>query len=220
MKVIIFFLMLSNVLFLTSYLLDKKTTPYKNKELLDMKYSPTDWEDSRLDPLIKLYDEEGNFFCTGFVIDNNYAATAGHCILNRGGLENKQITIKNHLDKDTGIVAQPAGANVRMDWGIIRGDFSKFNNFLIVDGPVLPITDAVYSCGFPMGRKKAFCNALLIGGTSGFAFLASGLLYPGMSGGPVIYPKRGTVIAINSFAGNNSVGVYPLIGYLAYFGIE
>jgi len=71
-----------------------------------------------------------------------------------------------------------------------------------------------------MGRKEAFCNALIIGGTRGFAFLASGLMYPGMSGGPVIYAQRGVVIAINSFAGNNSVGVYPLIGYLSYFGIE
>jgi len=108
MKVIIFFLALSNVLFLTSYFLDNRTTPYKNKELLDRKYSPTSWDNQRLDPLIKLYNEDGNFFCTGFVIDDNYAATAGHCILNRWGLEDKQIIIKDHLNKDTGIVAQPS----------------------------------------------------------------------------------------------------------------
>jgi hypothetical protein len=54
----------------------------------------------------------------------------------------------------------------------------------------------------------------------GFSIAGRGFLIPGMSGGPVIDVKHGTVLAVNSAATNGFVLVAPVMGILGSFGIE
>ena len=191
-----------------------------NHDLLDQKYQPQSINATqKYEPIIRLIDPATGFFCTGFVVDKNYAFTAGHCIEDFFGLKSGEIIIQDINSEETGIVAQAAGINTRMDWGIVRGDFSNFMNMPIMENDLELTSAEVISCGFPQGRRQLFCSVIRLHGTDNFHLAGTGFLYPGMSGGPVLN-EFGEAIAINSYVRGEIVAVAPLIGILAMFGIE
>lgn len=197
------------------------TTPYE-PELLDRKYDVyNQGVQGRMPSIIRLHDSEGRFFCTGFVIDDNYALTAGHCVVNRFNMLKSDLKIYNKYGYDTGVIAQPAGAGSRIDWGILRGDFSLFKKARIETDQInYHENRAVLSCGFPYGKNKIFCTSFRVSGTHFFSIKGKSHLYPGMSGGPVIDMETKKVIGINSYVTEDSSAFAPLIGILSYFGIE
>lgn len=171
-------------------------------------------------PIIRLRDDKG-FFCSAFVIDDNYAVTAAHCLTGSWGeLTTKAIHIHDVYDNDTTIKAQAVGINKRMDYGLVKGDFQYFKRYPILTHPsFLYKPQILTACGFPFNQKKMVCVPILAQHTSGFQVAAEGYLYPGMSGGPVL-TREGIAVGTNSAAGEGSILFAPLVGILSTFGIE
>jgi S1-C subfamily serine protease len=164
---------------------------------------------------------KGNFICTGIVFDEQYVVTAAHCLDDEFGETSKEkykILDPKHNGKF--VVGKVAGVNRRMDYGIIKGDFKNFKK-----SPLNVYTNefmggAYIACGYPFGQKKLSCMPIFPQYNYVFQIAALGILYPGMSGGPVYNTVTGNVIGVNSAAADGFVIVSPLIGLYGSFGIE
>lgn len=205
------------------------TPRVNNINLLDYTYQGyADDPNDPYDSIIKL-TSDGNFFCTGFVIDDHYAVTAAHCVdegsllFQAPKLSKKNIDILSKTGFHTGVVAKAAAMNNRQDYAVIRGDFSLFRKVKIdtTTAPVLYSKDKIYrACGFPSGQPELVCVDLKPDGNEYFHIMGIGDgLYPGMSGGPVYDLRTNTVVGVNSYVGKKYVAFGPLIGMLAHFGL-
>lgn len=170
-------------------------------------------------PMLHLRDKSGEFFCTGFVVDDHYAITAAHCIDDK---IDSYINIYDVDNKPTGVKAKVGGFYSRLDQGIITADFSKFNKLKInTTEPKAMYAKLLITCGFPLGQKEVVCTPFLVKGHKDFYIAGvDNALYPGMSGGPGIDPDSGEVVALNSAVDDDLSFVSSLIGLLGAFGIE
>lgn len=184
------------------------------------------------EPLIKLAHNKGTKekpkydpFCSGFVIDANYALTAAHCIsTQKGSLQKKPIRVLEADDTDTKVTAIPAAINNRLDVGLIKGDFSKFALYRVDFYNLMhinnPSSEGYLACGFPYGQRRVTCVPFYPRTNVYFSIGGSSFLIPGMSGGPVLDLEHGVVIGINIAMGNGLAFVAPTTGALGAFGIE
>jgi hypothetical protein len=171
-------------------------------------------------------DEDGTTgVCTAFVIDNNYAVTAAHCLVESP----KKLLMWDDSGQFSQVVTVAAYAS-GYDLGLLLGDFTKFNKMnIITDQPVgnLLRGQPVLSCGFPHGSHTGVCTQAQILGPHNGGLIAEGEAYPGMSGGPVIEPTSMVVVALNTAL----YGLYnnlppdtlyfsPLIGLFDMFNIK
>ena len=211
-------------LFIASFLMNCTVANVKNEELVNVQYEGFIQNKTFKYPgIIRLHNEERQFFCTGVVIDNNYALTAAHCVNKNleGGaprLSSDDILIFDQRGDFTKVIARAGAMNTRLDYAVIRGDFKDFEKYPISssEAPELYSNNFIYiSCGYPMGQKALLCVKLQPIGNEYFAVKAKSEkgLYPGMSGGPVFY--NNTVIGVNSHVGDDFVAFSPLIGYLS-----
>lgn len=180
--------------------------------------------DAPYESIIRIKDHTGQFVCTGFVIDGQYAVTAAHCVTDDHGRYSKEIyTIYNSKDQFVSF-ANAVGASRRMDYAVIRGNFKRFERTLIASSENAMLPKSVYiSCGYPMGQKQVYCVPLLTQSLYAFQVIGYGSLYPGMSGGPVVDPQTNTVVGLNSAMtpGPNSMMVIsPLVGLLGAFNLD
>lgn len=174
--------------------------------------------ETRLDPLVHLHDDQGRFFCTGFVVDKHYIATAAHCVNDQVG---RTITIKGVMDENIGVAGRVAGFNDRMDYALITGDFSKFNQLVVDSTGINTDPKTLVACGYPMGQKKPVCSSFAVVGMNYFQMKGvGGALFPGMSGGPVIDPRTGMVVGINSAVAEDFLLISPTTGIFGAFGVE
>lgn len=112
----------------------------------------------------------------------------------------KQPTMYKVYDiygNDTNIVAMALEGNSARDFGIIMGDFKKFNKLIVRTDFIVKPGDALRSCGFAHGNYPATCVDFTAVGQSYFYYTGQSMLVPGMSGGPVINAD-GEVVGINS----------------------
>ena len=163
-------------------------------------------------------------FCSGFVIDENYIATATHCIKGSfSGPTSDKLAILDEWGNDTGARGMAVAVNDRVDVGLIQGDFKKFDrlkvNFYNYNVPRSSL-DVFSACGYPYLQNKLTCTYFFPQTNVGFSIAGQGFLIPGMSGGPVINLKTGKVVGINSAMGDGYVYVAPTLGMLGAFGIE
>lgn len=163
------------------------------------------------------------FVCSATIISNTYALTAAHCLIDyKTGEMIEKINIKPLGDNATLIEGIPVGVNQRADYALIKGNFKDFLK-LRVD--VSPYTffesngNQVISCGYPWGDKPA-CYPVLAFGPCATSYCARTILYPGMSGGPVIDGNRGVVIAVNTAASMEYMVLSPLVGLFQTLGVE
>jgi len=206
------------------YAPNKHNTRSIRADLLDKVYNGYTFnKKAKYSYLLRLHNEEGNFFCTGFVINKYYAITAAHCVTDRmstDGMTKEDIIIKSSLSENTDTTARAAAIGGRTDIAVLRGDFSKFNNVRIAANKVDINPKKEYvACGYPLGQKKVFCSKLKILGNQIFAIKAEGYLYPGMSGGPVLDKHHNIVIGVNSYATEYNVAFYPMVGILEALGV-
>lgn len=179
-----------------------------------------------LDPVLRV-TKDGAGHCTAFVIDDNYAITAAHCVDNnrmKRGLE-KDARFAVTIDGET-FELEAVAMNGRIDVGLFRGDFRKFDKLLVdfysYDQTAYftaPLTSFI-SCGYPYSQKTLTCTRFYPKTNVGFYIAGQGMLIPGMSGGPVLDPLTGAVIGVNSAAGQGAFYVSPVLGMLGAFKIE
>jgi len=179
--------------------------------------------DAIYDPIIKLADTDNKPFCSGYVADQHYIVTAAHCL--RGILNFNLKIDKIHILNTKGekIGEGYAGAiNQRLDWGVVTGDFSKFQilqSEFYVDG--FAHGSGVYiACGFPYGQNKMDCEYYKDPSPRGFIYYGYAHLTPSMSGGPVLDEVTQKVIAVMTGANEYGAIVTPLTGLLGAFEIE
>lgn len=183
------------------------------------KYGSFSKERKLFNPPVKLLDSDGDFFCSGFVIDDNYVVTAAHCLDNGGPRKNVKILAENNIETNT--VANTVGFNHRMDYGLLKGNFKQFVPAAIDLSLDAPYTSSrLLVCGFPMGVKKMICYQVKAITNDMFGVAVGGFLFPGMSGGPAIDLDSNRVFGVNSRVSIGHVVVQPLVGLLATFGIE
>jgi len=178
----------------------------------------------RLTPIVQLF-RHGTFYCTAFVIGNNYALTASHCLVDEDGNKaDDEIDIRL-LNKATGTKAKAVAVDFRRDLGLIQGDFSKFEMIDVSnDHPGFDANAPLIACGYPGGNKHVSCTSFIPVMTDQFFLKGPGLLVGGMSGGPVINLLTNQAIGVNCHVyeaiDGGGVGISSLYGVLGDFGIE
>lgn len=180
-------------------------------------------------PLVRLEDTNGEFFCSGTVISNDYVLTAAHCLVDEHGYMKKELNVVSMVNKDnqqSKVLSVAAGLNRRADYGLVKGDFSYFMKLKLQFSPLEEIgvngaVGRVMTCGFPWGVDEGVCYPA---GNQMHRVLAqdavAGILYPGMSGGPVIDFGNGKVFAVNTAVSDGYIIVSPLVGLFKTLGIK
>lgn len=166
------------------------------------------------EPIIRL--DTGGSFCTGVVIDNNYALTAAHCV----NIDDT-IHVYDRYNVDTMVIAHTAALDTLRDIALVIGDFRAFKP-VTVDFSGLEVSTGMIatSCGFPAGQLTLYCIDLVHVGNRYFQYRMTGLpLFQGCSGGPVFNRLTGHLIGINSAVDHNSIIISPLVGFKDELGL-
>lgn len=173
------------------------------------------------DSIVQLY-VNGDFICSGVVIDEQYAVTAAHCLTDQNNdVEISPFFVRDPKNLQSTVKSKVVGVNRSIDYGLLRGNFRNFKKSPInVYYDEFASNGAFMACGFPYGQNRISCMSINPQGNYIFQILAIGKLYPGMSGGPVFNLITGNVIGVNSAAGQGFVLIAPLIGLYGSFGIE
>lgn len=173
-------------------------------------------------PIIRLINPAGYFYCSGIVIDANYALTAAHCVTNSiGGLRDEEISIYDKYSNPT-IKARAIAADNLRDVAFIRGDFNEFQAAKVdFNGSNFTRGMSFISCGFPGGQFYEFCTELIHTGNRNFQIRANGgPIFKGMSGGPVYDKDTGIVMGVNSAVDETDIIIAPLTGVLESVGLQ
>lgn len=172
--------------------------------------------------IIMLSDADYGFFCSAVVFDDNYAATAAHCLWGEGGsMTNRPIIILDEQGKSTQVVAKAVGMSSRLDFGLIKGDFRNHKKLkLDVKTNGFRSNGNFVACGFPQGQKGVTCHKFVPISTFDFFMRGISHLIPGMSGGPVIDVDTGSVIGVNSSVKEEYSFVTPLTGFFGAFELD
>jgi V8-like Glu-specific endopeptidase len=169
-----------------------------------------------------LVNANRQFFCTGFVIDGNYALTAAHCVVNEFGyIRNEDITIYSSMMENTGVTGRTVAIEQYRDVALIKGNFINFEAQKVdFYGRYVSRGVKMLSCGYPSGMFPKFCAELHHTGNRDFQYRTNGgPIFKGMSGGPVINIESDYAIGVNSAVDENSVIIGPLVGFLEAVGI-
>lgn len=145
-------------------------------------------------PVVRLYNKSNEFVCTGTVVDLKHIVTAGHCT----HLGQKLIAVSDDgLKRDVKTVGV---SDPRMDQAVLKGNLSDLKFVPLETDPKMVITGMLahrkFYCGYPMGGAL-LCAELGAMTPFKFGFAAQAILYPGMSGGPVIDMETGKLIGTN-----------------------
>lgn len=209
-------------------------TPYKQedriKDLPPFSLSQNYENNEALLPALVRIEEPATFFheqqfnCSGTVISDDYVLTAAHCV---GGMEGKLSSDKVLIIAIGGTVVEavPASMNARADYALIKGDFKGFNKLRVLPNLEKGIggvfgAPQILTCGFPWGASDVCYGAKPLGPYIQFIAM-QGLLYPGMSGGPVIEPQFMIVVGVNSMMlDGGAIGIAPLVGLFETLHVE
>lgn len=187
--------------------------------------------------VVILTDEDGKGFCSGSVIDNNYAVTAAHCLVGEHGvMTTKPLKVRTSEGSLIDVNAKAAAINTRVDVALIVGDFRSFKLVPAEYRRVIPVDKAeLITCGYPEVSTPIQCMSISDAHYQDFQVTGRSQLFPGMSGGPVFAKtKEGALIlvAVNTavyfkeFAAQqvtkydgNYIIVSPILGLQGMFDI-
>lgn len=159
--------------------------------------------------IVRLYNFDGYFVCSGTVTNARTVITAAHCLAGASrpaspGSPAPGFEVRGADGKPTGVISYLGGYNGQADQAVLFGNFKAFDTRNIITDPRTVIklfenSKNLMTCGYPYGGEL-FCLPINNPKQFLFQFKATGYLYPGMSGGPVIDKDTGSVIAVNTGA--------------------
>lgn len=173
---------------------------FTHKPLVSKSYSH---DKTKLSPVVRLTTPDGRTFCSGVVVSENTVITAGHCVVEQsflGYLVRQGIEVRAVDGIGRDITTRTTYLSPQMDTATLTGDFSAFEARAVITD-IAKLTEAAQtktiftSCGYPLGGD-IYCSKTQYVGRINFMWLVTGVLLPGMSGGPTMLDD-GTVIAIN-----------------------
>lgn len=183
-----------------------------------------DYTQQEYPALVRLESEKSGFFCSGTVISDDYVLTAAHCLMHEGlfpGMTAEPIKIVS-IGAKAIVMASAAAVNNRADYALVKGDFKKFTKMKIWSHPnaMTLITGPTVTCGFPWGAEST-CYVTGERYILSFGqYVTSGVMYPGMSGGPVVDVGARAMFAINAAVGDGFIVVSPLVGLFETLEIQ
>jgi S1-C subfamily serine protease len=177
-------------------------------------------------PVVRIHDEDGNFLCSGTIISRDYVLTAAHCVIEGNKLSSQAYTIKVLSDDKSTIIksikSKAVAANANADYALIKGDYIGLSTIPIAVGvsESLERSDSVLTCGFPYGAERNICYGTSDFSVYFFRLASKGILYPGMSGGPVYDVKTNRLVGVNSAVGQGFIITTSLVGLFETLGVE
>lgn len=188
-----------------------------------------DYSDNIYRQMVRLEDRNGQFFCSGTVISDDYVLTAAHCLMNDGDIipsmkkDNINIvSMPNSYGVVNTVVGHAAALNTRADYALIQGNFKDFTKAKILYRSNTPniLVGPIITCGFPWG-STGICYRLGNQLSTYYErFAAQGIMYPGMSGGPTVDVTLEAVFAVNTAVENGGVIISPIIGLFDTLGVK
>lgn len=182
-----------------------------NKKLIHDSFS------KKQDPVIRIGWKMPH--CSAFVISEDTAVTALHCVFNPVAAAFGQNPPTVNIYNQDGSVAKIArvvlpfrgGGNV--DIAKIKGDFSSYKSLNYTPGKLdLTLTDKYVSCGYPYGTKHKYCMPIDPKENLFHMFKSRGYITYGFSGGPTINVSKNTVVGVNTAIMDGYVIFTPLLG--------
>lgn len=168
---------------------------------------------------VRLHNEEGRFFCSGFMVDEHTVVTAAHCVMEYGmfgpvGLRQEPIQVRSAAGRLISMGIPKAG-NSRADLAIIEISAELDEATLPLESDPTAITESLGShklllCGYPYGGKL-YCAEYKNLSQYWLTNQGNGTSWPGMSGGPLVDLDTGKVIANLHGATENTIIVNPFI---------
>lgn len=175
--------------------------------------APAPKKKQKLGSIVRLV-KNGQTFCSGTVINNHTILTAAHCVVEDGifGVIITQDPIEIRADDNVShnVFVTAFFASSQMDQALLTGNLKLFEERQYMSDPA-ELTAAkngpnstFISCGYPLGGDL-YCSHMYYLHTYQFMWAVSGVLLPGMSGGPTMTPD-GVVVATNcAVEGANSI---------------
>jgi hypothetical protein len=182
-----------------------------------VKRTPAAVEAQILLPSTVRLTRDGKTFCSGIIINDTTMITAAHCVVAMtpmgAFLLEEYVDIRASDNVERGTMAKIQSVSTQLDRATLKGDFKAFKHNRVLSDPEdnakirIPGTRMI-SCGYPMGTEL-YCATMTYVTEDGFQMrtknVGTGLLIPGMSGGPTMLPD-GTVVGVNSAVeGENSL---------------
>lgn len=160
--------------------------------------------------------------CSAFVITDDYALSALHCMTHPLVLMTRQIPVYKPNSNEIAQIARVKFPIIKdIDMALIKGDFSHYDKFNYNDQVINLDEKNIYSsCGFPFGSKNLVCNPISPYENYHEVYKAKGFIIFGMSGGPVINLTKNLVVGVNVGLADGFVAFAPIISLNALFGLE
>lgn len=159
-------------------------------------------------PVVRIINEKGGTFCTGFLIAPRYIATAGHCLVGEGD-NNLRVQADNGIIASVSIAAYSDADFGQKDFGLLFMTDLEARKWqpakLDCSGEVYPVGTAIYTKGFPaLSNQEVYVEGYLSGAPlpekegswTKPVYPAILPIYYGHSGSPVWIKDTGEVFGI------------------------